>query len=112
MNLAAFLFVIVNVLIIAIFAILLMFSNLTPPFTKKLLLGAAGMIALPLAIAAAGNAAGVLHFSLIDILLIREGSISLLITMSYGIISGVVMNKLWNGVKGALSHKKAQPEEQ
>lgn len=106
MNLHVYLFLIVNCLLVSVISLLLMFSNLTPAFTKKLLLAAAGMIALPLTLAIAGNAAGVLNFSLIDILLIREGSISLLVTMSYGVLVGIVLNKAWSAIRG----KPAQPE--
>lgn len=109
MNLHVYLFVIINCLLIGVISILLMFSNLTPAFTKKLLLAAAGMIALPLTMAIIGNAAGLLDFSLIDILLIREGSISLLVTMSYGVLVGIILNKTWRAIRG---NPAPQAEEQ
>jgi len=92
--LLAQIFMALNAFIVLFVAGTMMFSSFKPETFKKLLYLALGLITLPVITIAIANQLGFRSHLVMDLLLMRGGSIGIPTTFGYGIALGLMLNKL------------------
>ena len=102
----ASIFVYFNIFVVAVFGLTFMVSDFMPSTTRKLIVGSALLILLPIIAVAIMNMQGVESHRVDDLIFMRGGALGILVVIGYGIGFGLIMSKL-----RALIFGKKHPEE-
>ena len=106
----ASIFVYFNIFVVVVFGLTLMFSDFTPATTRKMIIGSALLVLLPITAVAIMNMQGVESHRVDDLIFMRGGALGILVVIGYGIGFGLLMSKLRRMVVG--EKKVEQDQEQ
>jgi len=107
--LVASIFVYFNIFVVAVFGLTFMFSDFTPATTRKMIIGSALLVLLPITAVAIMNMQGIESHRVDDLVFMRGGAPGILVVIGYGIGFGLLMSKLRRMVFG--ERKSEQDEE-
>lgn len=77
-----------------ILALLILFMKFETSYLKRLAILAVILFFTPLIFAFVGNSMGWFDVSLIEIMSLHKGAFSILLTVAYGLMAGVILNGL------------------
>ena len=106
----ASIFVYFNIFVVVVFGLTFMVSDFNPATTRKMIIGSALLVLLPITAVAIMNMQGIESHRVDDLIFMRGGALGILVVIGYGIAFGLLMSKLRRIVVG--EKKVEQDEEQ